>query len=108
MARFHLPLASHSETLFRVTASYLLSRFFLKQNGKEVGLELSGLKKIYKNMHILNKALVDRLRAATKTDSSINAVVALDMFTSSVPFDIEDSLEELRNLFNPFVSKQCY
>ena len=44
MARFHLPLASQAETVFRATASYLLAQFFLRQDGNEWCLVLKRMK----------------------------------------------------------------
>ncbi len=99
MARFHLPSASAGETIYRATSMYLLAQYFRKKAGKKAELDLQGLKEIYKNMQILNSAIAERLRSASKTDSSVNAVILLDMFTLVLPVAIEDSLAELRDLF---------
>jgi len=103
MARFHLPLASKEETIFRATSMYLLAQYFLKKAGHFADLELEGLTGIYDNMQIINLAIVERLRAATKTDSSINAIVILDNYAKSLPFAIEKSLEDIRYLFSSFL-----
>jgi hypothetical protein len=105
MARFHLPLASKEETIFRATSMYLLAQYFLKKDGHFADLELKGLRRIYDNMQIINRATVERLRAATKTDSSINAIVILDNYAKSMPFAIEKSLEDIRYLFSSFLTK---
>jgi len=102
MARFHLPLASKEETIFRATSMYLLAQYFLKKAGRIADFELEGLTRIYNNMQIINIAIVERLRAATKSDSSINAIVILDNFAKSLPYAIEKSLEDIRYLFSPF------
>lgn len=103
MARFHLPLASKEETIFRATSMYLLAQYFLKKDGHFADLELKGLRRIYDNMQIINRATVERLRAATTTDSSINAIVILDNYAKSMPFAIEKSLENIRYLFSSFL-----
>lgn len=103
MARFHLPLASKEETIFRATSMYLLAQYFLKKAGRTADLELEGLTRIYDNMQIINIAIVERLRAATKTDSSINAIVILDNHAKSLPYAIEKSLADIRYLFSPFL-----
>lgn len=103
MARFHLPLASEEETMFRAAGSYLLAQFFLGKNGKHIDFELTGLKKIYDDMHIVNTAIADRVRSATQADSSVNAVILLDMFTNLMPYVIEDHLDDIRHLFNPYL-----
>ena len=104
MARFHLPLASKVETIFRATSMYLLAQYFLKNAGKCADFELEGLSQIYANMQIINMAVAERLRAATKTDSSVNAIVILDCYAKSLPFAIEKSLEDVRYLFSPFLN----
>jgi hypothetical protein len=104
MARFHLPLASKEETIFRATSMYLLAQYFLKKDGRTADLELEGLTGIYDNMQIINTAIVERLRAATKTDSSINAIVILDNYAKSLPYAIEKSLEDIRYLFAPYLT----
>jgi len=98
MARFHLPLASEEETLFRVAGMYLLSQHLLA----ETVVDFSGLKMIYEDLHILNKALATRLRGATESDSSKNAIALLDMYSNLVPMMIDDQLPELKNLFSAY------
>jgi hypothetical protein len=102
MARFHLPLANEKETIYRSTSMYLLAQFFLKNDGKAADFELEGLKKIYEDLQIINTAIAKRITAGTKTDSSLNAIVLLDLFARALPLVIEDSLEKIRHLFSPF------
>ena len=103
MARFHLPLASEDETVFRAAGMYLLAQHFIRKEGKESDLEFTGLKKIYDDLHLLNTMLAGRLRSATQTDSSVNAVILLDMFTNLMPFVIEDHLGDIRHLFEAYL-----
>ncbi len=105
MARYHLPLASGEETIFRATGMYLLAQYFLKKLGKEVDCDLHGLTRIYENMHILNISIAKRLRNATRTDSSINAVIVLDVFTHTINFVIEDHLQHIQHLFAPYLEE---
>jgi len=102
MARFHLPLANKEETIYRATSMYLLAQYFLKKQGHNADFDLKGLTKIYKNVQTINIAIANRLRAATETDSSVNALIFLDIFAKSLPYIIEESLEEIRHLFTPF------
>jgi len=105
MARYHLPLASGEETVFRATGMYLMAQFFLNKMGKAANYDLQGLNRIYKNMHILNISIAERLRSATRTDSSINAVIVLDVFTHTINFVIEDHLQEIQHLFEPYLEE---
>ncbi len=104
MARFHLPLASEEETIFRSAGMYLLAQYFLRKEGKEGDLDLKGLTKIYENLHQVNKKIAERIRRSTQADASVNAVILLDMFTNLMPFVIEDHLDEIRHLYEAYLS----
>jgi len=104
MARFHLPLASGEETIYRAASMYLLAQYFLKKKGKHVDFDLKGLADIYHNIQLVNYTIAGRLRAATKTDSLINALVELDIFAQTLSLVIEESLEELQPLFTPYLT----
>ncbi|MDY6852228.1 MAG: hypothetical protein SV487_09190 [Thermodesulfobacteriota bacterium] len=104
MARFHLPLASDEETIYRSTSMYLLAQYFLRKEGKVFDLELKGLVNIYKNVDVVNMALVERLRQVTESDSTVNAVILLDMFAKTLPLSIEEYLEEISYLFTPYLA----
>lgn len=99
MARFHLPLSKPEETMYRATSMYLLAQYFLKKNNREYDLDLKGLAKIYEHMQIINNALADRIRAASETDSSVNALILLDMHAKTLSYVIEDYLDELKHMF---------
>ncbi len=103
MARFHLPFATEEETIYRSTSMYLLAQYFLKKDDQTVDLEFKKLSKIYNNIQIVNTAIAERLRAATETDSAVNAVILLDMYAQTLPCVIEESLDEIRYLFSPFI-----
>lgn len=103
MARFHLPLATAEETVYRATSMYLLAQYFIRKQGKNADLELEGLAKIYYNIELINKAMAERLRAITDKDTAVNALILLDIFAMTLPFAIDESLEEVRHLFTPYL-----
>lgn len=103
MARFHLPFASEAETIYRASSMYLLAQFFIRKQGGEADLDMEGLVKIYRNLHIINTALATRLRAASQQDAAVNAVVLLDSFAKTLPYTIADSLDEIRYLYMSFL-----
>ena len=105
MARYHLPLASESETFFRATGMYLLAQYYLHHDGMNGELELEGLKVIYKNLHLVNKEIAERIRSTSQADSSVNAVVILDMISNVMPFMLNDRLDKLRPLFESYIQK---
>lgn len=103
MARFHLPLATEDETVFRAAGMYLLAQYLRKMEGLDAELGLTGLKEIYENIKIVNMAVAARLREATKADSLVNAVILLDLFAKALPYIIDTKLEELRPIFSPYL-----
>jgi len=103
MARFHLAVANEHETLYRSASNYLLAQYFAAKDGKKADLALDGLKKIYENVKLVNSGILDRLRTVAEKDSSLSAVVTLHMFAEVVLFNIEESLEEVRYLFTPYL-----
>lgn len=103
MARYHLPLASEDETYYRATGMYILAQYLRHKDGKQPDLELEGLKRIYKNLHLLNTMVAERIRSATQADSSVNAVVLLDMITNLMPFILDEELDKIRHLFTSYL-----
>lgn len=104
MARFHLPFASTAETIWRATSAYLMAQYFHTGDGAEPDIHFEGLSRIYEEIQIVNLAFAKRLRQACRQDSMINAIVLLDMFAQSMPPAIDESLEEIRHLFVPYLN----
>lgn len=105
MARFHLPLASSEETTYRATSMYFMAQFLRKREGLPAELSLEGLAGYYKEMERVNSAIAERLRAATSTDSSVNAIVVLDVYAKTMDLVIEQSLKRIRKLFGTYLRK---
>lgn len=104
MARFHLTLATQEETIYRVTGMYLLAQYFLRLEGKQSDDDLSGLRLLYDNLHTVNVEIAARIRQWTEDDASVNAIAILDVFSSMVPFAIEDELVRIEQLFSPYLT----
>ena len=104
MARFHLSLASEKETVYRAISMFLLAQYFILKKGKDADLSFKGLCKIYHNVHIVNTAIVERLRAANEKDPSLNAIILLDMYALFLPHVIDKSLAEVEYLFAPYIN----
>ncbi|MGM0594547.1 MAG: DUF6901 family protein [Pseudomonadota bacterium] len=106
MARFHLPFANTEETFYRAASMYMLGQYYRWQAGKSVDLELEGLLAFYSRVATVNKGIADRLRAERREDGTVNAIVLLDMFVKSMPVLIEETLEELKPLFQPYIDAE--
>lgn len=102
MARFHLPLSTEAETIYRMSSMYMLAQYFRKKDSKAPDFEMEGLEKICNHIEVVNAAISKRLRAASQTDSVVNAVILLDLFAKALPWAIEESLKELDYLFQPY------
>lgn len=102
MAHFHMPLASVKETIYRAVTSYLLSQYFLRREGKEADFDLTGLTEIYENLQQVNISVANRLRSATESDSTVNAIILLDTFAQSLPIIMNTTLDEIRSMYAPY------
>ena len=99
LARFHLPLATQEETIFRaVSATFLKNHFAGKENNLAED-PLEELKKQYQELQNINRFIADRIRGAIQRDAAVNAIVLLDMLSKSVSFSIDDSLQQIHYLF---------
>jgi Domain of unknown function (DUF6901) len=103
MARFHLPFANKDETMWRAVATFLLACFFSKQGLRIEDMPLAGLVAVYNDVARLNDAMVQRLRAAASKDSTVNALVHLDVFAKFLMPPLEDSLLQIKSIFDPFI-----
>jgi hypothetical protein len=103
MARFHLPMASEEETVYRATSMYSLAQYFRQKSGAEPDRDLGGLSKRYQRLHQINLAMAARLREVTSKDASVNAVVLLDLFAKAMPYSVDDSVAELAYLFDAYL-----
>jgi len=104
MARFHLPFSNESETAYRVASMYLLAQHYAVREGRAPDLDLKDLGLVYRGVHLVNRGMVQRLRAATREDAVVNAIVLLDVYTSLVPAALDELLQELRPSFEPLLT----
>lgn len=104
MARFHLPFSNEAETAYRVVAMYLVAQHFIASSGGEPDVGLQRFDEVYGGMHAVNRGMAQRLRAASRQDAIVNAIVLLDVHSSLVPAAIHDILDELRPAFAALLS----
>lgn len=98
MARFHLPLSTQDETIYRVASMYLLSEFFSGNLSNNTVSELSGLNQLYAGIQQVNQGISNRLRNSGAF-AELNSIAILDIYAQVMPIVIEDALDELRPLF---------
>jgi len=122
MARFHLPFANETETLYRSVSMFLLSRELGAGGAAPASAAavpadaaasraapsrsaFAALEDLYKNLHQVNRDMSRRLGAATNTDPARNAIALLDTYSTLLPAALDRSLDELRPLFDGWQTK---
>ncbi|HEY2685107.1 MAG TPA: hypothetical protein VGI93_16425 [Steroidobacteraceae bacterium] len=104
MARFHLPFASETETVYRSVCMFLLARELIGADESQ-GTGFEPLERLYENLHTVNRDVSRRLGAATRTDPARNAMALLDSYTTLLPLALESLLAELTPLFDAWRNK---
>lgn len=100
MVRYHLPFADIEETEYRVFSMYMLAQYFRLKKGLKPDLDMNHLKDTYDEIRKINQKIAKAIADQEKTDTSINAVVALNNYADSVTFTLEDKLENIEKLFD--------
>lgn len=104
MARYHLPLSNENETTHRVMTNWLLAQHLRASQGQSVEPGFDGLIGVYEQLQQVNAALTQRLRAAGRTDSTLNAVVLLDLFALLVPAGLDDAVDSMKGLMADYLN----
>jgi hypothetical protein len=100
LALFHLPFATLDETIFRTVGAYLLKQYFLEQSDKSGDFTLRGLKEYYEQLLTLNIDFSKRVKAGSRFDGNINALIKLFVLSESIFISLEKSLERIEEYFN--------
>ena len=103
MAKYHLPFADTEETLVRSIQMFLLARFLEDESVNVTEISLDALGEIYHQIHHVNIGVARRLQSVVEQDSTVNAVVLLDMFSGQFRFNLDEALLKLENLYQPFL-----
>jgi hypothetical protein len=100
MARFHLPFATVDETVFRSVGTFLLSKFIEgEKKGKQELVNIKELEEYYKQVNIVNRGIVERIRSISKADADRNALTILDSFAMLISLEINSQFEGLYKFF---------
>ena len=99
MARFHLPMASTEETLYRVVSMYAVSCLLRMRRGEKVEPDFDELFGHYDALRVVNRAIANRLKLADEEDGTLNAIILLDFTAQLLPVSLEESLRPLEKLF---------
>ena len=97
--RFHLPLASEEESIYRAISMYLTAQYFRMRHGEEPDWKLKQLAEIYRDISVVNQGMSDRLVAASNKDANVNAVVHLSSYGQTLDNFLDCCVKELEYLF---------
>lgn len=100
MVDVHLPFSTAEETTFRMLSMHLLAQYFAGRAGRDPDWDLAGLLDYFLNVHHVNAAFCDRLRAVRMRDANVNAVVVLNSLSDFTGLMLETGrLHRLERLF---------
>jgi Domain of unknown function (DUF6901) len=105
MVRFHLPFATSRETIYRAVTMYLVAQFFIMRKGGKPDWDLKNLSEIYKAVSFVNRGISKRVSNASNKDANVNAVVILHSVGESLPYIIENGLNDIEPLFAEYVKE---
>lgn len=103
MARFHLPLSSPEETLYRSFGTYLLGQYLRQRQGLEADWKMASLTRVYSDLRRLNLGMSSRLRASQDEDAGVNSFVLLDLLAAEVSYALEEYEGDLDASFREFL-----
>ena len=96
MAYYHLPFASLEETIYRTVSTYLLKQYFKSKQGSEPDWNLDHLPIFFEQIQIVNDCFFERIKAASKADANLNAIVSFSSQSQLISLAIEEYLEILK------------
>jgi hypothetical protein len=99
MAWFHWPFSTSHETIYRALGTYLLAQYLRDKKGLSSDWKLDGLREVYKNLRLVNLGMAERLRAAADQDSSVNAIILLDLLAADTLYSLDSYDGELDPFF---------
>jgi len=99
VANFHLPFGTTEDTLFRSVGAYLIQQYFIYSDGGEPDFKLENLQGFYNNLEKLNTFFSERIRAASRSDANLGAIVQLGALSFMVKASLQDQLKTFRKTF---------
>ncbi|WP_018868841.1 hypothetical protein [Thioalkalivibrio sp. ALgr3] len=96
LAEFHLPFATLEETLYRMAGTYLVRQYLDRREGEAPpDWDMEGLQELHRELNTVNRALMERIRLASRRDANINAMQNFVSITTIVEMDIDASMSQL-------------
>lgn len=102
MATFHLPFGSREHTIYRAVGMYLIGQYLRGKRGLPQDWTLEGLAELYRHIHVINRQMALRLRAASEKDATVNGLILLDVFAQNIDRNVEANLDAFDAIFEAY------
>lgn len=103
IAKFHLPLGSDEETIYRALSVFLMGQFLRHREGQSATFDIDGLLEIYNHLEIVNTAMASRLKSVGERESGVQPLKEWDIFSGMFGLRMQDMLAKIRPLFSAYL-----
>jgi len=94
LVEYHLPFSTLDETEYRVFSMYIFLQFLKMSKGETPDWKFEGLKKLYEEVEIVNRSIIEKLNHIEMNDTSRNAAVGLNNFAQYILAILDDNEHE--------------
>lgn len=96
LSRHHLPFATVEETVQRIVGTYLVQHYIQPNtNHSEIDRGISAIHELYKDLNVVNNALMKRIRQASSDDANINAIHIFVSLTRILEMSVSDLISKM-------------
>ena len=94
LVEYHLPFSTLDETEYRVFSMYIFLQYLKMLKGETPDWKFEGLKKLYEEVEIVNRSIIEKLNHIEMNDTSRNAAVGLNSFAQYILAILDDNEHE--------------
>lgn len=91
MVESHLPFSTLDETEYRVFSMYIFLQYLKMMKNETPDWNFSGLRKLYEDIEIVNRNIIEKLNHIEMNDTSRNAAVGLNSFAQYILAILDDN-----------------
>jgi len=91
MVEYHLPFSTLDETEYRVFSMYIFLQYLKFMRNEKPDWDFSGLRKLYEEIEIVNRNIIEKLNQIEMNDTSRNAAVGLNSFAQYILAILDDN-----------------
>lgn len=96
LSRYHLPFSTVEETVQRIVGTYLVQHYLQQDTDhNEIDRGLNAIHELYKELNVVNRALMQRIRQASRDDANINAIHIFVSLTRILEMSVSDIISKM-------------